>query len=261
MNNMLKTLSVAIAYGLLPLSVNAQTFSYDDCVLQGLKGVSSDAAARMIRQSCENKRTDFYRQADKKINDEYGVDDSTSILDDYSKSYSLESGGYASNEYKNISQDDTKLISYVKLSVQATDKNGYCDYSSTKYYSYKTSIKPGSNGSFFFKAPSSKSICLKVASVRTKPYKWSEFSLSSSFKPLDKDPFENTGMFIPAAPAPAAAPAPVPAPTQNYGTNGGGRASQESLDRILCGIPDAPNITKEQARKNKEKCERLGIKP
>lgn len=216
MNSMFKALTGAIAISLFSFAANAQTFSYDDCVLQGLKGVSSDAAARMIRQSCENKRTDFYRQADKKVNDEYGVDDSTSILEDYSKSYSLESGGYASNEYKNISKDDTKLISYVKLSVQATDKNGYCDYSSTKYYSYKTSIKPGSTGSLLFKAPSSKSICLNVTAVKTKPYKWSEFSLSSSFKPLDKDPFENTGMFIPAAPAPAPAAAPAPAPLPYY---------------------------------------------
>lgn len=257
MNVIFKTMYAAIVFAFPHMAVSAQSFSYDDCILQGLKGVSSDAAARIIRQSCENKRTEFHRQADKKINDEYGADDNTSILEDYSKGYSLQSGGYASNEYKNISNDQSKLISYVKLAVQAIDKNGYCDYSTTKYYSYKTSIKPGATASLFFKVPSSKSICINVTAVKTKPYKWNEFSLTSSFKPLDMDPFENTGMFIPAAPAPA----PAPAPTPNNGTNGGGRLSQDDWDRIFCDIPDSPNITKEQARKNKEKCDRLGMKP
>lgn len=188
MDAIFRTLPIAITLGLLPLAANAQSFPYDDCVLQGLKGVSSDAAARMIRQSCENKRTEFTRQKDKKNNEEYGVDDRTSILEDHSKGYSLEPNGYISSEYKNTSKDDTKWISYVRLSVQATNKDGYCDYSTIKYYSYKTSIKPGAISRFFFKAPSSKSICFDVSAVRTKPYKWSDFSLSSSFKPLDKDP-------------------------------------------------------------------------
>lgn len=208
LNNKITILGVACA--LFSLSSYGQSFNYDDCVLQGLKGVSSDAAARMVKEACNNKRLESYRQADKKINDEYGEEDSSSVLEETTKFYSTESGGNISKEYRNASKDSNKMVSYVKISVRGVDKSGYCDFATSKSYAYKTSIKQNSTVSLIF-PKATESLCIDVISVRTKPYKWSDFSISSSVKPLENDPFATKSVgFFPAAPAPAPAAAPAP---------------------------------------------------
>lgn len=202
----------SVAFGAFSLSAFCQaSFSYEDCLLQGLKGVSSDAAARIIQEACNNKKTILTRETDKKINEEWGDETSTSILEEVAKTYSAESEGNASIEFKNISTENGKIISYIELSVRGVDASGFCSFALEKVYSYKSTLKQNSTIKLIFPRATD-TICSDVTAVRTKASKWSDFSLSSSVRPTDGVPFAKKPVASRLAPAPSPAPAASPLP-------------------------------------------------
>jgi hypothetical protein len=58
MNKLLTTITLLCFSSFLPSISNAQLFgpsSYEDCILESMQGVTSDAAAGLIRQACREK--------------------------------------------------------------------------------------------------------------------------------------------------------------------------------------------------------------
>lgn len=53
---MLRTLVFLVLFTSIVQRAGATTFSYEDCLLQGLRGVGSDSAASMVKRACDVKR-------------------------------------------------------------------------------------------------------------------------------------------------------------------------------------------------------------
>jgi hypothetical protein len=178
-------------------------YSLSDCILNGLKGVSSDVAARFVRKACEDKQEDHRHQLLNGLKQEYGDKiDTASVVE--SKAYWVETANSKSIEITNVGKFPERTITYIDLSVLPA-----CEYSQKVLYSYKLTLTPTSSIKLVFPS-NSETICTSIKTVRGKPTTWKDFSLSGSVMPLDKNPFADveTAVSEPIAlPAPLAAPA------------------------------------------------------
>lgn len=121
----------------LGVHLGAAALDVDDCVLNGLKGVNSDAAARMVRQSCENKVANQRRQ---QISEKYGekIDEKLAYVKwdtDYNK-------GLVNVTLKN---ELLQTVTYAELSISQPLAKGECPYSDSRKHLYAVKLKPGSS--------------------------------------------------------------------------------------------------------------------
>jgi hypothetical protein len=182
-------LSAAVITLALSSTAGAAAFSYNDCILDGLKGVASDAAARMVREACMSKsKEDTARQRAKDqeaatrqsnaLKDEYGANISTDlmILD---KSYKHESNGSSSVGISNKAVADHTTITYVMLLVDT----GGC-WGSGQAYSYKLVLSPGTSTRLRFPHPGTEEkLCLSIIEAKGRPSSWRDIILSGSENP------------------------------------------------------------------------------
>ena len=122
----------------LYLTVNAADI--DDCVLNGLKGVNSDAAARMVRQACESKVA--AARADRVIA-KYGMRsyEPMEVL-----TWDRERGGSKAQISIRNTSDLTAILLEVALSTP--DGQEKCTNSRTRKELYRIKLKPRATGVF-----------------------------------------------------------------------------------------------------------------
>lgn len=117
--------------------LGAEALNVDDCVLNGLKGVNSDAAARMVRQSCENKVANQRKQ---QISEKYGEKIDEKLA--YIKWDSDYANGVVKVTFKN---ELLQTVTYAELSISQPQANGDCPYSDTRKHLYEVKVKPRSS--------------------------------------------------------------------------------------------------------------------
>lgn len=176
---------------------------YEDCVLSGMKGVSSDAAARAVNQACRAK----INEARKAKQETYGSamrDDEYSFSED--KYVGTHDDGFVSETFKNKSS--YKTVTYVALMVMDGDyykykKSDYLDFEGeaawqkerSQTYYYKLSLKPNAEIKLLYRKPRTKPWFSNVVTVLGRESKWSDAMSPSAWggdvvKPESKDPLE-----------------------------------------------------------------------
>lgn len=174
----------------------ANDFSLSDCIINGLKGVSSDVAARLVRVACKEKQEEHRKEMMRALEQEYGDElDTTSIV--MADHFATETTDSASIEITNPTKLPENTLTYVKLSVMpAAGENKPCDQSRKTMYSYKLTLKPGDSIKLVFPIDA-EAICTSIDAARGRPSAWQDFSLLGSVKPLDKDPFDDPALARP----------------------------------------------------------------
>jgi hypothetical protein len=151
-----------------------------------MKGVTSDVAARSVRDACQQKAAQHNwekKQAqDKPMIEQYGEDISTNLLS-VADAWTERSSSTGSVEITNKSKD--KTITYLRLAVTAAGDR--CDPITTQQYQYVITLKPGSSTDLVF-PKQTKKVCYELTKARARPSKWNDFSISGSAEPVDKDP-------------------------------------------------------------------------
>ncbi len=192
--------------------------SYDDCVLGGMKGISSDVAAKSVTQACRNK----FNETRKSRESEFGE----TILEneyDFKVGYNSEIDGFLVTTLKNTSS--YKTITYVSLVMRNIDfyeykgkdairtleslldkrtleklpleKNDYSQSKvdwekerTTKIY-YKLTLKPGQEIKLLYRKPRVKTFYPDIETVMAREKKWSDTILvGGTLKPEPKNPLE-----------------------------------------------------------------------
>jgi len=150
----------------------------DDCILNGLKGVSSDAAARMIKQACESKVT--AARADRLIK-KYG--------DKVNVQLPVEGwNSWASTGLRAVLRNASSLTAtLVEVSFSKPDSKNNCTAPPSKKELYRVKIKPGSNGTFLVRDVTSVidktgAICIDAIMVRGRQPSTLDVSIGS-FEP------------------------------------------------------------------------------
>lgn len=135
-------LGVAFLILLAPPRLLAGTY-YDDCIISGMKGVSSDLAAKLVATACKRKAYDERER--KRLSFGVAIDSRYYGLNE---SPSLDSDGLYSQEFEN--RHSSQTIAYVVLSVSEvqSDSPNKSKYSLESFrwsraYYYKLALKPG----------------------------------------------------------------------------------------------------------------------
>jgi hypothetical protein len=185
--------------------------AYDDCVLNGLKGVSSDAAARLVAQSCRNKISDSSRAKMAKFGTK--LQEGEFVFVTGAGSVQNHEGGYFSRALKNSSSFNS--ITYVSLVIKDGDyydfkpkggipilrdvigdieEKGKWERERSHVFFYQLSLKPGKEVRLMFRAPRGESFYSEVVTVLGREAKWSDTisanAFSTNVKPESRDPLE-----------------------------------------------------------------------
>ncbi|MCX7168150.1 MAG: hypothetical protein NTV11_18005 [Rhodocyclales bacterium] len=184
----------------LSITFGAYAGEYDDCVLTGLKGVSSDAGAKLVAQACKNKINEV-RQSRRS---NFGTD--------------LAAGEYAFNPTDSVQRHDDGLVSqtlvnktsqktitYVALTVgdgvkpAAIEKGKVFDVDDyirtakpASVFYYKVAIRPGKSIRLKFPLPKSGAFYTEVTTVLGRESKWADAAqqFKEDVSPEPKDRLE-----------------------------------------------------------------------
>lgn len=163
-------------------------FDLNDCIISGMKGVSSDVAARQVRYACDQKLRAYKVEQLAKFEKEFGelVD---SGLAEQAKFFDLAGPGKHSIQIS--SREPARALTFVRLEITpATGGPGTsCDPLRARVFAYKTLIKPGASVKLVFPVVA-ESNCIAVVSLHARPTAWSDVSFSSTIDQLAVDPFE-----------------------------------------------------------------------
>jgi hypothetical protein len=210
--------SVVLAISLYPCAGFSGDFSYDDCILNGLKGVASDTAAVMVRHACESKKLEHHRALEARLEAAHGAEltyDELKLL--AVKDWSSSSSRFFETRIANQSGSSGLTLTYVRLQVSSV-RDGYCHQS--RGYSYSLRLAPGDAAVLQFPAvdgPPPERLCIDVAYGRGRTATWTDKAsglISGRVEPLQKDLFADRPDPSPPAPPPVAAPAAAPAPAK-----------------------------------------------
>jgi hypothetical protein len=219
---------VLCSFAVMFVSIAVYAGPYEDCVLSGMKGVSSDAAARAVTQACQNN----VHEARKTKHEIFGSPMREGEYEYAAGNASRHEDGHISEVFKNTS--DFKTITYVALEVRDgdyykfkktascppsqrskrgeqatpceidvvigghTDSEGELNWKSerTRTYFYKLSLKPRSQIKLKFREAKTGSYYSEIKMVLGRESKWSDavspsaWGNSEAAKPESKDPLE-----------------------------------------------------------------------
>lgn len=181
----LALLCVAISGSALPTV--ALAFDINDCIINNMKGVTSDVAARAIKSACDQKEVDARISTQREITKPFGQSIETSVAK-LNNVLAYPGGGFLGIQITNISKNTT--VKYVRLRTWPAPAGGAaCITSGVAEYAYEVTLAP--RKSLLFQFPSSSaSACIEVVAVFGKDASWQDYSMYSSIEPLKKDPLQ-----------------------------------------------------------------------
>jgi hypothetical protein len=205
------------------LSFKSFASDLDNCVLNGLKGVNSDIAARMVRQACENKVNE---QRNAELFAKFGdrLDDPMDVV-----TWAAVWQGETLNVLATLRNLSSQTALYVELGVATPDEKDKCPYSGgyRKKFLYQVKLKPDSVGTFVvpngaaYRKRIGGGLCMSANVVRARSPKFTDVSLGT-FSPLSdrevlaiNSQLNTSYTFPPPEPAPAAAKSSITDFTQD----------------------------------------------
>lgn len=187
----------ATAISFCPI-LQAVELNLQDCIIQGMKGVNSDLAARLVKSSCEEKKIEQEKTKEKDAKDKFESKNGFPILEDnliFVKWHQISSSkGLVS--FKNTTNKSLN-ISYARFHIYGLDDKGYCAYENSYYTGYDTFIAPSEIGDFEFPLPEKNAsrLCFYIDHLRAKSFDVMDKILSKlnfgAYKPLESDSLEN----------------------------------------------------------------------
>jgi hypothetical protein len=188
----------------------------DTCVINGLKGVTSDVAARLVRQACENKIT---AQRRKEIASRYGE------RVDLPLKWVGHTSTHSSGEVRvTVKNESSQTVLYVELGMSALHPKDGCPWLHTSKWLYQVKVKP--DASAVLVVPGGTAlldkewrVCGSAAAVRAREPSFLDVSIgavspltTSQVKAINQELGERYASTSTWEPAPLPGPAVAPAP-------------------------------------------------
>ena len=179
---------LAAIFGTFLMTSSALAFDLNDCIINGMKGVSSDVAARQVRYACDQKQRAHVAERRLKFEQEFGEPLSTDLLEEAPH---FELAGAGKHSIQVTSKEPSKAVTLIRLEVTPAPAGPgtACDPTRSRVFAYKVMLKPAQKVRLVY--PSTADLnCLSVVSANARPTKWSDVAFSSSADPMPRDPFE-----------------------------------------------------------------------
>lgn len=183
----MKTVAFSVHWLALTLSSPAvQAFDVNDCIINGMKGVSSDMAARQVRYACDQKRLEARKLRVAALTKEYG--DALEIESiEQAPNFGAEQAGMHFIQVRNKNPD--KAVKLLRLEVAPAIVGGAaCDMTKSRRYSYSVTMKAFEALNLVYPS-TAQTECLSIVAAYGRASSWRDVSFSFSAKPDDSDPF------------------------------------------------------------------------
>lgn len=171
----------------ISLSAHAQKdFDVNDCIIDGMKGVASDAAAKMIKEACERKqqerpewKVEQYRKQLGKVAD---VD--TLKITELSTDAEI---GFNSMVVRN--DDPDRLVTFIRIKATPAPIFGKeCDYLQTKFETFRVAIRPGASARLLYPNRGGQESCVMLVTVFAREPATTDMPSLVPVKALTRDP-------------------------------------------------------------------------
>ena len=218
---------ILLLSSLILCAISAHAGVYEDCVLKGMKGVSSDAGAKLVAKACRNKAKEYEAREAKYEAREAKQESFGSALNE--SEYKMDNNFFTSSDGRYFIQtlnntSSFNTLTYVELTIkdddyydykkpivftlpQPTDVFGFLmepgvDDGQRKWeserkhtYFYKLFLGPGKQIKLMFPKPRTNSAYSEITSALGREAKWtdavSKISLrGDAIKPEPRDPLE-----------------------------------------------------------------------
>lgn len=179
---------LAAIFGTFLMTSSASAFDLNDCIINGMKGVSSDVAARQVRYACDQKQRAYVAERQLKFEQEFGEALDTELLE---LATHFELAGAGKHSIQVTSKESSKAVTLIRLEVAPTPAGPgkACDPTKSRVFAYKVMLKPTQKVRLVYQSAGD-SNCISVVSANARPAKWSDVAFSSSADPMPKDPLE-----------------------------------------------------------------------
>lgn len=167
---------------------SASAFDLNDCIINGMKGVSSDVAARQVRYACDQKERAYIAERRLKFEQEFGEALGSELLELAS---SFEFAGPGKHSIQVTSKESSKAVTLIRLEVAPAPGGAgtTCDRAKSRVFAYKVMLKPAQRVKLVYPSAGD-SNCVSVASANSRLAKWTDIAFSSTADPMPKDPLE-----------------------------------------------------------------------
>ena len=182
--SMIRSIFLALSFSLITATSNA-AFDVNDCVINGMKGVTSDLAAREVRVACNQKNKEYRSQLIEDLSKEYGQDLGLNTLEQV-KDEGTTMVGFQSATFVNT--NTTQTVTLIRIGI-GESAGPTCFGWGLHTLAYRVTMKPLSKLQLVYpnSAPTS---CIRLTTVLGRPLShWKDISVFSTVKPMDRDPW------------------------------------------------------------------------
>jgi hypothetical protein len=172
----------------LSVQTQAAGFSYEDCIINGMKGVQSDLAAGQVRLACRAKEADANDRHEEALRKKWGDRVEVETLQ-IAPNLSAADPGFSAIEFTN--KNPGKTITVVRLGISPAPGGAgtQCDSARMRDFYYDVTIKPLEKLTFVFPVTTPFN-CISTLRVLGREPSWSDIAVFSTAKPVDKSRFE-----------------------------------------------------------------------
>lgn len=145
-------------------SAQAQNnFDVNDCIIDGMKGVASDAAAKMIKEACERKQQERPEWKADQYRKQLGAVASIDTLNIIGLSTDAEVG-FHSLVVRN--DDPERMVTFVRIKATPAPIAGKdCDFLQTKFETFRVAIRPGASAKLLYPSRGGQESCVMLVTV------------------------------------------------------------------------------------------------
>jgi hypothetical protein len=161
-------------------------FDVNDCIIDGMKGVASDAAAKMIKEACERKqqerpewRVEQYMKQLGKVVDANSLTITALSTD--------EEAGFHSLVVRN--NDPDRIVTFIRIKATPAPIAGKeCDYLQTKFEVFRVAIRPGGSAKLLYPNRGGQESCVVLVTVFARQPEKTDIPSLAPVKALSRDP-------------------------------------------------------------------------
>lgn len=178
--------AVLLSFFMISTAHAQSDFDINDCIINGLKGVASDAAAEMVKVACERKQQERPEWKTEQYRKQLGTVASVDILEIVELSTNAEIG-FHSLFVKNV--DPERTITFLRIKATPAPIAGKeCDYLQSKFETFRVTIPPGSSTKLLYPNRGGQESCVVLVTVFSRDVATTDKPSQIPVKALARDP-------------------------------------------------------------------------
>ena len=179
--------TIVVLWLFICFSAHAQkVFDVNDCIIDGLKGVANDAAAKMVKEACERKAQERPEWKVEQYRKQLGTVVNSDILEIFGLSTDEEIGFHS---FLARNTDPVRTVTFLRIKATPAPIAGKeCDFLQTKFETFRVTIQPGAIAKLLYPNRGGQESCVMLITVFARDSAPTDKPSLAPVKALPRDP-------------------------------------------------------------------------